>query len=263
MPSAYAHYRFGQQVLALLPAGLQARIRPHQALYDIGLHGPDILFYYEPLHAHPINRLGNEMHDRPGAEFFAPAQKRLARADRPDAALAYVLGFLCHFVLDSRCHPYINRLTADTPLTHAHIEAELDAVLMARDGLDPTRYAPVRHIRPTAENAAVIAPFFPGVSPAQIRRALQGMVLSVRVLTAPTAAHRELLYAAMRLAHQYDALGGLIITPARDPACAEPAARLQALYADALAPAAALLADYAAGLPGGAPLGPCFTCTFG
>ena len=59
------------------------------------------------------------------------------------------------------------------------------------------------------------------------------------------------------------ALGGLIITPARDPACAEPAARLQALYADALAPAAALLADYAAGLPGGAPLDPCFTCTFG
>ena len=46
MPTTYAHYRFGKEVTEALPRGLQNTIEYHRDLYDIGLHGPDILFYY-------------------------------------------------------------------------------------------------------------------------------------------------------------------------------------------------------------------------
>ena len=43
MPSTYAHRRFGADVLALLPDGLRATLEQHRELYDIGLHGPDLM----------------------------------------------------------------------------------------------------------------------------------------------------------------------------------------------------------------------------
>lgn len=48
MPSTYAHYRLGQEVLKNLPAKEKRLIEQHKELFDIGLHGPDILFYYKP-----------------------------------------------------------------------------------------------------------------------------------------------------------------------------------------------------------------------
>ena len=49
MPSTYAHYRFGQEVLKELPNDIKKIIIENKELYDIGLHGPDLLFYYLPL----------------------------------------------------------------------------------------------------------------------------------------------------------------------------------------------------------------------
>ena len=45
MPSTYAHRCFGGQVLAALPQEMQQLLRPEQALFSIGLHGPEILFF--------------------------------------------------------------------------------------------------------------------------------------------------------------------------------------------------------------------------
>ena len=63
MPAAYTHYRFGRDVLALLPEELRGVITAHRALYDIGLHGPDIFFFYRPLGHNSVIRLGHALHD--------------------------------------------------------------------------------------------------------------------------------------------------------------------------------------------------------
>lgn len=70
MPSTYAHYRMGQEVYRNLTGKPKQIIEKYKELYDIGLHGPDILFYYKPLFANPVNQVGYAMHDRPGIEFF-------------------------------------------------------------------------------------------------------------------------------------------------------------------------------------------------
>ena len=49
MPSTYAHFCFGREVLAALPQEMQSLLWPEQNLCSIGLHGPDILFFDHPL----------------------------------------------------------------------------------------------------------------------------------------------------------------------------------------------------------------------
>ena len=49
MPSTYAHRRFGADVLVQLPRELREKITPYRPLYDMGLHGPDLMFYYRAL----------------------------------------------------------------------------------------------------------------------------------------------------------------------------------------------------------------------
>ena len=71
MPSTYAHRRFGADVLVQLPRELREKITPYRPLYDMGLHGPDLMFYYRALQSNPVNRLGNAMHEQPGRVFRA------------------------------------------------------------------------------------------------------------------------------------------------------------------------------------------------
>lgn len=137
MPSTYAHRRFGADVLALLPDGLRATLEQHRELYDIGLHGPDLMFYYKALQSNPVNRLGNAMHEQKGEVFFTRARTVVENAPDKDAALAYALGFVCHFALDSTCHPYVEAYVRESGVGHCEIETEFDNALMREDGLDP------------------------------------------------------------------------------------------------------------------------------
>ena len=44
MPSAYAHLRFGREVLSALPPKYRAAAKAMNQLYTVGLQGPDPLF---------------------------------------------------------------------------------------------------------------------------------------------------------------------------------------------------------------------------
>ena len=73
MPTTYAHYRFGRDVYKHLPKEAQTIISSHGGLYNIGLHGPDLLFYYKIYKKNPVSSAGFAMHDQPGYEFFQQA----------------------------------------------------------------------------------------------------------------------------------------------------------------------------------------------
>lgn len=140
MPSTYAHRRFGTNVLEHLPDELRAQLEQNRELYDIGLHGPDLLFYYHAAKSNPVGALGNAMHEEPGRVFDRARRVVHCEADR-DAALAYALGFVCHFALDSTCHPYVEQFTRESGVTHCEIETEFDNMLLRRDGYDPLKFS--------------------------------------------------------------------------------------------------------------------------
>ena len=44
MPTTYAHYKFGNEVMSALPRPLQNSIENNRELFDVGVHGPIFFF---------------------------------------------------------------------------------------------------------------------------------------------------------------------------------------------------------------------------
>ena len=244
MPSTYAHYRMGQEVLEQVSDPARSIIMKHKQLYDIGLHGPDILFYYHPLGTNPVNAIGYGLHERSGKYFFGKAAEIIEKAPDKEAALAYIYGFICHFALDSTCHGYIDEKIAQSGVSHTEIEVEFDRSLMIEDGKDPVRQDLTKHIVPSMENAEVIAHFFPGTEPKQVKKALKGMIRNNKLLLAPSGLKRKMIYAILRLSGNYKEMHGLLVNFKANPACKDSTEKLHQMYAVAENRAVMLIDEY-------------------
>ena len=263
MPSTYAHRRFGANVLDHLPTELREKLEARRELYDIGLHGPDLLFYYHAIKSTPISALGNAMHEQPGRIFFDRARNVVRAAPDREAAMAYALGFVCHFALDSTCHPYVERYTRESGVTHCEIETEFDNMLLRRDGYDPMKFFTASHIHPSAENARVIAPFYEEISEQDALESMKGMRSVHKLLQASNPAKRWVVLTGMKVVGKYDSLHGLVANPQPNPKCTESDRQLDALYAKALPLAEKLILEYVAKVDTDVPLDAAYDHTFG
>ena len=90
----------------------------NRELFDIGLHGPDILFYYRALIPNSVSGQGYGMHKQMADLFFEKAKKVIADADDKTMSRAYIYGFICHFALDSECHPYVEKMIQKSVAFH-------------------------------------------------------------------------------------------------------------------------------------------------
>ncbi|MGN0321176.1 MAG: zinc dependent phospholipase C family protein, partial [Lachnospira sp.] len=221
MPSTYAHYRMGQDVLKRLSGGEKTTVLNYKELYDIGLHGPDILFYYKPLFSCPVNKQGYDMHARKGGEFFERAATELRKLNGNDneAALAYIYGFCCHFALDVSCHRFIDEKIEKSGVTHTEIEVEFDRSLMIKDGYDPLTHILTDHIYPTSKNANIIRIFYDGLSEEDVKKALKGMISYNKLLIAPSHVKRALIYMLLGITGNYKEMHGLLVNFKENPKC--------------------------------------------
>ena len=263
MPSTYAHRRFGANVLDHLPAPLREKLEAHRELYDIGLHGPDLLFYYHAEKSTTVAALGNAMHEQKGEVFFTRARTVVENATDKSAALAYVLGFICHFALDSTCHPYVEAYVRESGVGHCEIETEFDNALMREDGLDPIKFFTASHIKPSRERAEVIAPFYEGVTVDETLAAMKGMITVHHLLQAANPVKRWVVLTGMKVLGKYDGMHGLVANPQPNPQCTESNRKLDALYAKALPLAERLILEYVAKLDTDEPLDAAYDHTFG
>lgn len=263
MPSTYAHYRFGMDVRKALPCHEQKIIDAYPELYMIGLHGPDILFYYHALSSNSVNKTGFALHKKPGKIFFENARKAIATSKNPDAALSYAYGVLCHFALDVSCHAYVDKKIAASGIRHAEIESEFDRSLMLLDGIEPTTHVQTAHIIPGKENAEIISPFYPGIRPAQILKALRSMIFQNKMLLANSNAKRRFIHAILRLTGNYEEIHGMIISPNGNPLCEDSNAKLMELYRLAEDRAKVFITSFDGYLSGKQALDPIFDYTFG
>lgn len=265
MPSTYAHLVFGQQVLEHYPAGMQKLAQDDIDLFHIGLHGPDILFYYHPLRRNSINAIGYAMHDRPASEFFGPAAQivRSSPEELRPAQRAYLLGFLTHLVLDSTCHSYIEKKLQVDHVPHAEIEMEFDRKLLTDEFLDPLRYSMTAHIHPSPASSQIVAQFFPTVNAQQVERALKGMIFYNQLLQAPTRLLRVGIDTALRFSGNYEGLRGMVMSEDPNPRCEDSSLRLTKLMHKAVGEAISLTQAYLPCLEQDCPLPPELNKTFG
>ncbi|MEL7648066.1 MAG: zinc dependent phospholipase C family protein [Sedimentibacter sp.] len=260
MPTTYAHYAFGRDVLQKLDPDFKKTIKKNIDLYNIGLHGPDILFYFKPLKSNEVSSLGHAIHGRTADAFFENARKTITGSSSPDAALAYIAGFICHYMLDSQCHPQIRKYEQN--FTHSEIEAELDRALMLKDGLNPLSFKPTGHINPTVENARCISGFF-GLTGEQVQQALKSMKFYLNVLVAPGRVKRSVISGLLRVSGNYESMIHLMMKHEPEKEFESINENLLQLYNQAIEPAARLMEEYAAEIEGKEKINSRFERNFG
>lgn len=222
MPAIYAHYSFGKRVFQKLPVSLKRIVSRYREEYCAGLQGPDFLFFYNPFKHNPYGELGDRFHDENASVFLERAVKLLniTGIDSPEGA--YIMGFICHFMLDSSCHGLVEQMVREKGVSHAKQETELDRYMLELDGKDALEYPIYRLVNVTQELAETISVFYKGVSTYTVRVSQERMRLIRRILWCPGTWKRALLSGLMDILFgSKQGFSSYVIQTMPDPACRE------------------------------------------
>lgn len=249
MPAVYAHYRFGAEVARRLDGDLKEIVTKYHPQFTIGLQGPDIFFFYRPCSRNSIIRYGNHLHEISARSFFEHGLKVVGEKGRDSREYAYLMGFLCHFILDSECHPYVNGQIEEIQVQHLEIEEEFEKFLLRKGGRDPFTY-PMQRLIPTDETTAeAIEPFYDGIPRDMIQSCLKWMKGIKRLLTTPSRLKFETFNGLMKLSgKRYPHCKGLLCQRVDNPACVKTNLELQKRFQGAVDVAVRMIRDLDEGL---------------
>lgn len=143
MPYNYTHALVGLTALGNADEAVKALVGKHKGSFLIGTMGPDPYFGDEmpkPLFAPCRKPVADKLHTM---DMRSIAAELLPLAGQNPAAQAYALGFLCHFLLDTNAHPYIEARFSGKAHTPAEIQIDLmmtDRVKRPGVPLPPARF---------------------------------------------------------------------------------------------------------------------------
>ncbi len=243
MPTTYAHDLFGKMVYQKLDKEIQEMIKNNRMAYTIGQQGPDILFYMQPFRKNPVNQLGQEMHQQEAAGFFAKCREVYRRTGNKEL-LVYLFGFICHFMLDSACHPYIGKYIERTGAPHDEIETELDRELMEMTGKDPYHYHPASVIRVKRSCVQTIASVLDGITEQNVCHALHSMKFYTGITVCHSQLKRKAMLKAAGALGIYDMVQGRIIRTQPVARCQKSTRDLKRLFRMTVPEAAEILEEF-------------------
>jgi hypothetical protein len=244
MPAIYAHDTFGRIVYKKSEGDMHDLIHRYSNFFRIGLQGPDYLFFYRPLKSNAVNELGHRLHEESALDFFTNAREIISDHGKDSPEMAYILGVLCHFMLDSECHGYIDRMAEKTGIGHNDIETELDRSLLLRRGINPADFYMGNLVPVTERIAWVISEFYEGVSPSQVQECLKTMRGLKNLLHIGSAQKEKIIFGLMDRLGVADSFGGVVMGLEADENCAPIVKELITRYKNALEPALIMLEYY-------------------
>ncbi len=256
MPAIFTHIHFGEEVSKTLPAALQSVIARYPQCFYLGTQGPDLLFYHKPLKSkakNPARKKGWDLHAESPEGFFLRAATLLtkgenAATDEANAPLAaYVLGFLCHFTLDSQCHPLIDGASVDG-LTHGKIESELDKYFL-RVAKKPVRGFNAATLFFPAQDAEYASAAILDVSVKNTRRAMRSMKKINRFFSHKCGLVHGVCHFLLTLVGMNGSFGEMFLHKKDDPRCAERLPKLAEKLEAAIPLAQARITEYFENLP--------------
>lgn len=256
MPAIYAHDRFGAIVSEQLKGDLKELVSRYYTQFKIGLQGPDIFFFYKAYSSNRVTKYGYRLHGISAWPFFNHAVSVVREKGRDSREYAYLLGFLCHFILDSECHPYVREMIEKSGVQHLEIEEEFEKKLLRADGKDALAY-PLWELIPTdRQTAEAIAPFYRTgkiyrksggyrkIHPQVVRTSLKWMRRVKRLFWAPGIMKQELINSALKLSGRYGKLKGLMLQRVDNPRCQESNQGLQQRFDDAVEVAVNMIGSF-------------------
>lgn len=244
MPALYAHNRFGGDVFKQLDNELQVILKKYYTQFRIGMQGPDPFFFYRPIiHTH-VSKCAGDMHDEKAKAFFENAVKVIEKRGRNSREYAYILGFICHFALDSECHPYVEQMVEQIGVGHMEIEGEFDKYLLRADGKDALAYPVEKYIPTDDMTVETIYRFFPKISHAEIKESLQTYRLVKKVFTAPSRWKQWVINLLLKIAGVYKKYYGLMHSYDDNPKCEKTNQDMENRYNQAILVATGLIESY-------------------
>lgn len=226
MPSHYTHLCFGRHVVEAMPEQLRTVVWKHKHCYLAGLQGPDPLFYYRPLGNNPVRELGSEIHRRSGRDFFEHGAQVLRQQGTPERR-SYLAGCICHYMLDTACHPYIEGELARQGIHHLQVETELDSTLLMEHGIDLYRRDLVSYLWPGEELTQAAAPFYEGLTEREVDGAFRAMKRYVPFTRWKNDLLRHTIKALLSLGGMSQESLGVLVEPTLDPDLTEAVAALK------------------------------------
>ena len=139
MPCLYAHDVFGEKVREQLPERIKYCIKQYEDCYKWGLQGPDFMFFCNIPTGKKIKKMGHRIHRQSLNTYLEKVISIVQEKGVESPESVYLLGFLCHFMLDSQCHPYVNAWKEEG-YSHADTEKAFDQYLVKLDKKIPGEY---------------------------------------------------------------------------------------------------------------------------
>lgn len=230
MPATYAHWAFGRDCIELMPEGLQKIIHENRDIYNLGVHGPDILFY--DLNHPKIPEYGSKMHNIPASEFFKKAKEIYKKhPGQEKEILTYIFAFLSHFTLDCEAHGYVERKREVAKISHNKVEAQWERHLMILDGRTPNLVDRTEGLKPNKRNTTIISYFFP-FSQKEILRSCKAQVVIIGMLNS-ISTKKQSFYNKFLRKMNLDNYADLYIGFEEEKICADSNLRLDKLKAKA------------------------------
>lgn len=191
----YAQYRLGAELLSAMPPEMKRTVGRFRQLYDMGLHGPELLLYCDQ---------GQKYRQQTGTVFFERAC-RTVRLDPSEGALAYLYGLIAHYALSSISSPFLARTADKLSIRPGQIRTEFDRYLLEKDGKTPAyRYDRSLHIHLTPGECETVAMFYPGISPGTVGKCVKRMAWATRLSAKTDGARREVVKNLLRLTRESD-----------------------------------------------------------
>lgn len=222
MPYNFTHALVGLAALEQSSSAVSALVRAHRDVFLIGTMGPDPYFgdaMPKPLLSACRVDLAEKLHTLDMRALFS-AMVPLARGN--DAITAYALGFLCHFLLDTTAHPYIEARFGGKAHTPAEIQIDLmmaDLVSLPGVPAPPRRFYRTRRLNELdAFHAALSMSLYSQETKGVFRRSYRKWIAVNTLSFDPKNRKLRFFGALERLFQKEGNLTGYLVSRHADPA---------------------------------------------
>lgn len=140
MPSYSTHCIFARELVPFLYENVNFELNEEAVM--IGTQGPDIFFFcriFPWMKGKPQMKTGIDLHHSKPAKILDAMREYCEISNNKDIAKSYVYGFILHYALDRKCHPYVYYLQykiaeksklANAGSKHNEIEFAMDSYLL-------------------------------------------------------------------------------------------------------------------------------------
>jgi len=225
MPDIMSHILMGYEVLNKLPKDniFKDAATDHSGLFNNGLQGPDPFFYSSsfPFSKQSYGELGNLMHKEKTGLFLLGLIDSLKNSKVcSEMKAACLCGLICHYCLDTICHPYIFYFSGfdysgkhpEYSVCHKRFETILDMLLVKQKIKEPSRFIDRSHFLDTSDDKLcayqdfskeIMNTYEISISPSEYLKSLRHMQYALRLLHDPIGLKSPFFVLLDRLFHTH------------------------------------------------------------